>query len=576
MDEQKRRDDELFAALNRSKKQKRRKRLLTALAITAVIVVILLIVFANLRRRVKANIASDAEEVLRYEVTYGSVSTTVSGSGTIADVDAEEITVPEGVEIEDVLAEVGDRLHTGDVIATVDVASVLSTMADVQDAISELDTQIQEASNDAVSGYVTAGAAGRVKRIYAANNDDVASCMYDNGSLALLSLDGYMAVDFESDVLAAGDQVTVVRGDGSEIAGRVERVVSGKATVLVTDNGPELDEAVTVLGSEGETLGSGTLYIHSPLAVTGFAGTISRVAVKENQTVYAGSAVFNLTDTSYSARYDSLLKQRREKEDTLRQLMALRQSGALRASFDGTVLTIDYESDETEQAASSQSAQSSYGMGFYGFYGSMYGSSSGATTTAPASVKENDGVSVITMSHDERMSVTISVDESDILALQPGQEAEVTIDSVGGQTFAGTVTEVDKTASSNSGVTAYAAEITFDKAANMLSGMSADVVIRIQGTENVLVVPADAVHRTSAISFVYTEYDAESGVYGGMTPVVTGIANDDLVEVVSGLKPGQPVYYVSEDNDFFFGFYGSGNFPGPGGGSFNGGRGMRR
>ena len=128
MDEQKRRDDELFAALNRSKKQKRRKRLLTALAITAVIVIILLIVFANLRKRVEANIAADADEVLRYEVEYGSVSTTVSGSGTISDVDTETITVPEGVEIDEVLAKTNTHVSQGDVLATVDIPSELSTM----------------------------------------------------------------------------------------------------------------------------------------------------------------------------------------------------------------------------------------------------------------------------------------------------------------------------------------------------------------------------------------------------------------------------------------------------------------
>ena len=567
MDEQKRRDDELFAALNRSKKQKRRKRLLTALAITAVIVIILLIVFANLRKRVEANIAADADEVLRYEVEYGSVSTTVSGSGTISDVDTETITVPEGVEIDEVLAKTNTHVSQGDILATVDIPSVLSTMADVQDAIAELDTQLQEASNAATNASVTTGASGRVKRIYAENGSDVAAVMYEHGAIALLSLDGYMAVDIDASSLSAGDAVKVIRADGKELNGRVDTRSDLQATILVTDNGPELDEIVTVCSAEGEELGSGALYIHNALAVTGFNGTVSHVAVRENQSVYAGGLICSLKDTSYSARYDTILKQRREKEDDLRQLLALRQSGALRAPFDGTVLTVDYGKDESAETDTSQS-NSSMGMGLWGFssdWSSFYGSPSAGAAPSTTADSDTDGVTIVTMSHDERMSVVISVDESDILALQNGQAAEVSIESIGDQKYTGTVTEVDKTANSSSGVTSYSAEISFDKGPNMLSGMTAEVVIRIEGTEDVLIVPTDAVHRTSAISYVYTEYDASTDTYGGMKTIETGISNDDFTAVTSGLELGDVVYYTERETGFFFGFPGAGgSYGGPG------------
>ena len=568
MDEQKRRDDELFAALNRSKKQQRRKRLLTALAITAVIVIILLIVFANLRKRVEANIAANADEVLRYEVEYGSVSTTVSGSGTISDVDTEAITVPEGVEIDEVLAKTNTHVVQGDILATVDIPSVLSTMADVQDAIAKLDTQLQEASNAASNASLTTGAAGRVKRIYAENSSDVAAVMYEHGAIALLSMDGYMAVDIDAPSLAAGDTVKVIRADGKELNGRVDTRSDLQATILVTDNGPELDEIVTVCSAEGEELGSGALYIHNALAVTGFNGTVSHVAVRENQSVYAGGLICSLKDTSYSARYDTILKQRGEKEDDQRQLLALRQSGALRAPFDGTVLTVDYGNDESTETDSSQSG-SSMGMGLWGFssdWASFYGSSSTSTASSTTANSDTDGVTIVTMSHDEQMSVVISVDESDILALQNGQTVEVSIESIGDQKYVGTVTEVDKTANSSSGVTSYSAEISFDKGPNMLSGMTAEVVIRIEGTEDVLIVPTDAVHRTSAISYVYTEYDANTDTYGGMKTIETSISNDDFTAVTSGLELGDVVYYTERETGFFFGFPGAG-------GSYSGGYG---
>ena len=156
------------------------------------------------------------------------------------------------------------------------------------------------------------------------------------------------------------------------------------------------------------------------------------------------------------------------------------------------------------------------------------------------------------MSPDVSMLVHINVDEADILSLEKGQIAQVTIDSVGGEPLSGLVTDIDKTANSSSGVTTYSTEITFAKGRGMLSGMSADVVINIQGNENVLIVPADAIHKTSAGAFVYTSYDEETKLFGGMVPVEVGISNDDFAEIRSGLDEGTTVYYTEkEQNDFF-------------------------
>ncbi len=553
MDEQKKRDDALFEALNKSKKKKRRKRLVTVLAVIAVIVIVLMAAVNSLRKKVEASMAVDAEEVLHYEAVYGSVSTRVSGSGTIEDVDAESVTVPEGVEIKEVTVQTNDKLKKGDVIATVDLTSVMSAMATVQDEIDKLDTELAKAGNDAVSSVVSAGAAGRIKKVYVTKDSDVASCMVENGALALISLDGKMAVDFEDSNLEPGSEVQVVRADGSVVSGTADKNVNGKITVLVTDNGPELDEAVHVLDAEGTEIGSGTLYIHSIFRVTGFTGTVSSVSAKENQQVYKTSTICSLKDTAHSARYSSILKQRGEKEETLLELLELYQGGALRAPFDGSVLSIEYDENKSDATAAAE-AQSSAGASYSSYFGMDSGSSAVGSPAAASSAEteETDGIAIVKMAPDQSMKVRISVDETDILSLEKGQEAEVTIDSVGSETIRGLVTEVDRTASASSGTNSYSAEITFDKGAGMLGGMTADVVINIQGTENVLIVPTDAVQKTSAGAFVYTSYDETSKLFGGVVPVERGISNDDFTEIRSGLEEGTVVYYTEkETNDFF-------------------------
>ena len=142
------------------------------------------------------------------------------------------------------------------------------------------------------------------------------------------------------------------------------------------------------------------------------------------------------------------------------------------------------------------------------------------------------------------MSVTIQVDETDILSVQVGQTASVTVESIGQTAYSGTVTEIDTTAASSDGVTMYTATVTLDKTGYMLSGMTADVAITIQGVENALLVPADAVHRTSNTAYVYTSYDTQNQSYGSPVEVTVGMSDGDYTEITSGLKEGDVVYYT--------------------------------
>ena len=557
MDEVRKNDDALFEALNKAKRRKRRRRWITVLVILAIVASGILYAVNVLRKRVEASMATEGDEVLTYDASIGSISTRVSGSGTIEDVDTEKVTVPEGVEIDEVMVKSNDKLRKGDLIATLDLTSVLSTMASVQEELNELDKELASSSGDRVNTNVTAGVSGRVKKIYAKAKTDVAACMVENGALALISLDGKMAAEFENDSLSAGDKVRVERANGSVIEGSVEKRVGDLVTVLVTDNGPEVDEEVRILNENGVELGRGTLTIHSVFRVTGFTGTVSQVTFGENMLVNAASILFNLTDTGYSAHYNSVLRERKEKEKTLLELLGLYQGGALRAPFDGSILRIDYdENDKTATAANASAASAGQtGMTSYGMYSAMGSTATdaAATGTTTATAKEDeDGIVIVTMAPDISMLVNIDVDEADILSLEIGQPAEVTIESVGENHFDGTVTDVDRTANSSAGVTTYSAEVTFAKEKGMLSGMSADVIVNIQGSENVLIVPADAIHRTSAGAFVYTSYDEETKTFGGNMPVEVGISNDDFAEIRSGIEEGTTVFYTEKEEDNFY------------------------
>ena len=509
MDEQQRSGEELFERLNREKKQHRRKVVRTVIIVIAVIAALLVLLVLNLRRSVEKKFAAAEKEVLTYEVKPGTIHTLVTGSGVLAQVDEEEITVPAGVEIDEVFPEAGDIVSKGDLLAKVDMASVMSALSDTQSQLKTLDRSINSAKDDTVSTSITAGVSGRVKKIYAEAGDDVSACMAKNGALALLSLDGYLAVDIEAEGLSRGDSVSVALPDGSLYTGAVEEVRKGQTTVLVTDDGPLADEEVTVSDASGRTLGSGALYIHSPLAVTGYAGIVKTVSARENAKVSSGSGLFTLTDTKTSANYDALLRQREDLEETFLDLLTIYRDGAVLAKMDALVSSVEYDENTFSSAVENQ---------------------------------------ILTLYPQKQMSITISVDETDILSLKEGQEAEIEVSSVSEDTFTGTVTEISKVADTSTGVTRYSAEVTLDREEGMLAGMTANVNVRIQGTENALIIPVDALHQNSASYYVYTAYDSEAHRYDGRVEVTIGMQNDDYVEITSGLNEGDTVYYTESES----------------------------
>ena len=518
-------DEALFQALGKSKKKKKKKIIRTVISIVLVLAIVLIAGVNLLQRQVRQEFAVGDVEVISFDVITGTISTVVSGSGTLQNVDTETVVLPSGVELTDILVSYGDAVEEGALIATVDMGTVRSAMSELQSTIEDLDEQLADAEGDRVSSYIKAGVSGRVKILYAQKNSEVADAMVEHGAVAVLSLDGFMAVDIQTDAISVGDSVTVIRADGSKISGTVEYAAGGTATVLVTDNGPMYDEEVSVQTEDGSGVGSGKLYIHNPLSVTGYAGTVSRVNVKENQKVNASTTLFTLTNTASSANYDALLRSRKEAEESLLELLQIQRNGGIVAPITGSIASTESTGEEETLVA--------------------------------------------TISPDQYMSVTISVDEADILSLEVGQQVSVTVSSVSEDAFSGTVTEIDKTGTTG----AYTAVILLEKQARMLPGMTASVDVRIEGVDDAMIIPVEALNRTSNSAYVFTSYDEETQQYGGRVDVVTGLSNNNYVEIKSGLNVGDTVYYTEEQTfGNLFGNWGGmgGNVPGGNGTGFGG------
>lgn len=553
-----------------------KKRIIKITVLAVVLVIALAFLVMVLRSKVSKEFGSEEEnEVQTAQVTKGSISTTISGSGTLGNEEAEEISIPQTVEVTEIYVNTSDMVKEGDMLASVNSASVVEAMNEIQEELDALDEQLAEVSETEAEETIKAGVTGRIKKIYAKKGKAVADIMYKKEALMLISVDGYMAVDVETDTLKKGDSVTVKDSDGTKYTGTVDSVWGGKATVLITDNGTTYNDTVTVSLGDDKTV-EGKLYIHECVKVTGYTGTISSVNVSENEKVSEGKSLLYLDDTSNSINYATILEKREELEEELQNLIVIYKEGAVYAQAEGIVTSITEVEDSTVTTTTAASGDSFSG---------------GTGSVSEVSSLEEDEIqdTIIAICPTDKMLMTVSVDETDILSLGVGQSATVSVESLGDDTYTGTVTEIDKTGTSADGVTTYSANIEVERTEGMLEGLSASAVITIEGKEDALLLPEDAVKKTSSTAYVYTSYDEETKEFGDMAEVTIGISNGSYIEITDGLSEGDTVYY--QDNEEESG--GFGNMPGgmmmpgggdmpsggqnmPGGGNMPGGRGNRQ
>ena len=323
----------------------RKKKLKRIIAAVCAVVVVILLAAMPLIAGNHADSDGPKASILSGTVQTGSIDTELVGGGTLKETDAMAVDIPASVKLTGFLVANGDTVTAGDPIASVDRVTVMTAIAEVQETLDYLAEQIEAEREKENDEKVIALAGGTVKILYAEKGQSVQDVMLEHGALAVLSLDGLMAVDLtvESD-LAVGSAVTVTFSDGKTADGKVEKNLAGEMTITLKDNNYHVGDAVQVTAEDGTELGSGELYIYSPWNATAYAGTISAVKVSEGKTVKAGDTLMTLTDVGYTAAYHQLVSQRQVYEDLMLDLFRMYQTRQITAPCDGVVSGVDQNS----------------------------------------------------------------------------------------------------------------------------------------------------------------------------------------------------------------------------------------
>ncbi len=323
----------------------RKKNIKRIIGLVCVVCVVVLLAAMPLLAKQDDKEDGPKASILSATVSTGSIYTELIGGGTLAEEDAVTISVPSAVKLKEFLVANGDAVTEGTAIATVDRVTVMTAISQVQETLEYLSGEIEDAGDVSTSEKVNALAGGTVKIIYAEEGDSVQSVMLEHGALAVLSLDGLMAVDLETEAtLAVGTAVTVILSDGTEVSGKIAKNLAGEMTVTVEDDSYTVGDAVQVTAEDGTAVGSGELYIYSPWNATAYAGTVDTIKVSVGDTLSAGKTLMVLSDVGYSATYRQVISQRQEYEDLMLDLFKMYQTETITAPCDGVVSGIDMDS----------------------------------------------------------------------------------------------------------------------------------------------------------------------------------------------------------------------------------------
>ena len=293
----------------------------------------------------KAEADGPVASILSGTVETGSITTVLHGGGTLSSEDVEDIPLPSGVKITEFLVKNGDFVAEGTPLAAVDSVSVMTAITEVTDTMEYLQEKIRNSTEEKVSSTVSATAGGRVKKVFAKQGDSVQEVMLEHGALAVLSLDGLMAVKLEKRMeLPTGSSVTVTFEDDTEAEGRVESNLDGTIVVTVEDESYPIGQKVFVTTDDGKRVGSGELYVHNAWSATAFSGTVQTVWAKEESKVASGASLFTLTDTDFKAQLEYMSSLHREYEELLQDLFRMYNSGTIDAPCDGRVSGVDEDS----------------------------------------------------------------------------------------------------------------------------------------------------------------------------------------------------------------------------------------
>jgi HlyD family secretion protein len=478
--------------------------------------------FIQFRRANQQNILETQINQVEYTVEKGSIKKSITGSGSVKSSDSRTIlSEMEGI-IEEIYVEEGQEVNKDEILALYEIESDTSEELNLEtQKFNLLKSQnnlkeLYEKQNDLETYSEFSG----VVTLLVEEGDEVSQNMKigELKETGVINFQSYftknqietMDIGDEADVFINSSLVTL-KGEITQIdktpvptgSNSIGYLVEGKINYDGTlEKGSDIkvsvstDSAYFTSPYTGEILANSIIELKSP-----YMGEVKNINVKNGEKVDEGQLILNIK--SDELEMEIAQQQLNVEKNRLELENLTEENSTVTSPIKGTILTVS--TDE---------------QGYI-----------------------EKGKQLFQIANLENMEVVISVDELDILNVLKGQEVYIESDVFEGENFKGKVKSISLEGSNQSGVTTYDVTVSLEDRKQLMSGMNVDVEILIEEKEDTLIIPIESVTKVGS-KYVVSTKDSEGNLKS--TPIEVGITTDNNIEVISGLKEGDTIYYNTE------------------------------
>ena len=513
------------------KKRHRMIRRIIALVVVLAVVVGLIKVFGGKK--------TDDTQIVTDTVQYGSITSTVEGSGLTKAKKSETITLTTAGTVTDVMVTEGQKVTAGTPLFTVDSEAARTAVQKAQKDVEGYENQLHTLQKDIAGLNLAAGYPGKLMDVVTLNpgdtinkGDKVATLSDDTR----LRLEQYYSYAYAGDIKVGQTVQVSIPSLMSTIPGTVEEV---HMVSRITPEGSKLFSAEIVVKNEG--------------ALTADMAASATVAVN-GETVYpyeAGKLAYyrtgDLTSTVSGTVISSSLV------------------NYLQVTAGQVLVRIDGESSESEIFTAQQNLEEARktldtaqkNLDNCNAVAPIDGTVIGLAIQPGSELEAN--TTVITIADTSTIVVDATVDERNVSYVKPGMSVEI---DQWGTTFYGTVDTVSLNSKAENGVANYPMVISVDNPdGTLMTGSYVDYKLTASENDNCLVLPIQCIKSVpledgSAADVVFVKsgsrpenaIDITTTVEGVPSsgfwpvPVETGISDDYNVEIKSGVEEGMEVF----------------------------------
>ncbi len=433
-----------------------------------------------------------------------SLENSVSTTGTVESANVSTVTTDLKYTVKSVNVQVGDTVQAGDVICTLDTEDLEKQIERAKESLTDQTEQTQEAYDKALKSY------NEAKKDY----DDAVTAADD-------AEDDYY--DSWDDLNAAVNQVSALQADYNSKQSQLSSMLT-EYNEAVSTYGVDSDEAKAAKDRyekfEQNDAQDAQQALQNAQSITGYQSLVQAkdqaVAAWEQAKTAKEQAEKQLETASESLDTAKKKLDKSGSSDTLEDLQEQLTKCTLTAETSGTVTSLN------------------------------------------ATVGSICSDTVATIQDTNALKIAVTIQEYDVPNVSIGMKARITSDATDGE-ISGTLTQISPTAtaatggqSSSSSSGTFSAEVSVDGASSgLLIGMNANVEIVQSTTDNVFVVPYDAVGTEddgTKYVMVKTGGDGADTTFEKVT-VTTGAENDYYIEISGdALSEGMEVRSSASDD----------------------------